>query len=56
VTLDGYWLVAVSGEYPVSDHLYITARVENAFDTDYEDVFGFQNPGRGVYAGLRARF
>lgn len=56
VTMDGYWLVAVSGEHPVSDNLSVTVRVENAFDTDYEDVFGFQNPGRGVYAGLRARF
>ena len=56
VTLDGYWLLAISGEYPLTEHLAITARVENAFDTDYEDVLGFQNPGRGAYAGLKARF
>ncbi len=56
VTLDGYWLLAISGEYPLSDHLAITARVENALDTDYEDVLGFQNPGLGAYAGLKARF
>jgi vitamin B12 transporter len=56
VTMDGYWLLSLSGEHPISDNLSITARVENAFNSDYEDVFGFQNPGRAVYAGLRTSF
>lgn len=56
VTLDGYWLLVISGEYPLTEHLAITARVENALDTDYEDVLGFRNPGLGAYAGLKARF
>lgn len=56
VTLDAYWLIALAGEYPLGEHVALTARIENAFDTDYEDVFGYTNPGRGVYAGLKTRF
>jgi outer membrane cobalamin receptor len=25
-------------------------------DDDYQEVFGYQAPGVGVYAGLKARF
>jgi vitamin B12 transporter len=31
-------------------------RVENLLDADYEDVFGFNTPGLGAYAGLRVDF
>ena len=31
------------------------SRAENAFDADYQDVFGYGTPGRTVYAGIRLR-
>ena len=30
-------------------------RVENGFDADYQDVVGYNSPGRSVHAGLRLR-
>ncbi|MDX2309057.1 MAG: TonB-dependent receptor [Hyphomicrobium sp.] len=31
-------------------------RVENVFDADYEESFGFNQPGRTFYGGVRAKF
>ena len=31
-------------------------RLENLLDEDYEEVVGYASQGRGIYAGLRARF
>ena len=31
----------------------ISARVENLFDANYQEVFGYANPGIGAYLGLR---
>ncbi len=53
VTLNAYTLVNVAGEYALTPRLTLFARAENLFDERQEDVAGFQNPGRGVYGGLR---
>lgn len=39
----------------LSDALEIYGRIENATDADYQDVAGYAEPGRSVFAGLRAR-
>lgn len=39
----------------VSHALELFGRIENATDTDYEDVSGYGETGRAAYAGLRAR-
>ena len=36
--------------------LAVTGRVDNLFDKDYENVYGFASPGRGVFAGVRLNF
>jgi len=55
-TLKAYTLVNLAGSWRLTDKLEAFARVENLTDEDYQDVFGYQNPGRAAYAGLRARF
>ena len=53
VRLDPYTLFNITGSYQVTRWLSLFGRAENLFDKDYEDVFGFQNPGRGFYLGLK---
>ena len=56
VRLGSYLLGSARLGYRVARHLEAFARVENAFDAHYQDVVGYDTPGRGVYAGLRFRF
>ncbi|MGE3395353.1 MAG: TonB-dependent receptor plug domain-containing protein [Sphingomonas sp.] len=53
VTLDAYVLASARIAYRLLPDLEIFARVENGFDTDYQDVVGYNTPGRTVHAGLR---
>jgi vitamin B12 transporter len=55
VTLDDYILASLKLGYAVTDAVEAYARVENGFDADYQDVVGYETPGRTVYAGLRVR-
>jgi vitamin B12 transporter len=55
VTLDDYLLANVRLAYRLSDQIELFGRVENAADSDYRDVFGYNSPGRSVHAGLRVR-
>jgi vitamin B12 transporter len=54
ITLDSYTLVNLGADYKINDRWQIYGRLENLFDTEYQEVFSFLSPGRGVYAGLRA--
>lgn len=53
VRLNDYVLGSVRIGYRVLPQLELYARMENAFDADYQDVVGYNTPGRTVYAGLR---
>lgn len=55
-TLDSYTLVNVGAAYEFADGVEVFGRVENLLDEEYEDVFGFANPGIGAFVGVRARF
>lgn len=55
VTLDGYVLANLRVAYRMSDSIELFGRVENAADSEYRDVFGYNSPGRSVHAGLRLR-
>ncbi|WP_341208784.1 TonB-dependent receptor [uncultured Sphingomonas sp.] len=54
--LDGYTLVDLRGELPLSSNVRLFARVENLFDERYETIARYGTLGRSVYAGLRGRF
>ncbi len=54
--LDGYQVVTLRASLPVADTFELFGRVENLFDHDYQTAAGFGTPGRGAFAGARARF
>ena len=56
VTLGDYALVTLSGKYRLSESIELTARVENAGDADYQDVFAYRTPGLAAYGGLKVRW
>jgi vitamin B12 transporter len=56
VELGAYKLVSFAATYRLNDATRIYARIDNLFDTSYEDVYGYNTPGVGVYAGLRFEF
>lgn len=55
VMLSDYMLANVRIAYRLSDNFELFGRIENAADSDYQDVFGYNSPGRSLYAGLRVR-
>lgn len=55
-TLDSYWLVDLTIQYRLNDASSIYLRGTNLLDEDYEQVFGYQTPGRAGYFGVRMNF
>ena len=55
VRLDDYVLGSLKLGYRLTRTLEAYARLENAFDANYQDVFGYRTAGRTAYAGLRFR-
>ena len=56
VSLDAYTLVDLTGNIAITDSVSVYARIENLFDTTYENVYGFAAPGIGGYLGARVKF
>jgi vitamin B12 transporter len=56
VRLDSYTLVQVGGRYALTPQIELYGRVDNVLAERYEDVYTYRMPGRGGFAGLRARF
>ncbi|WP_375688262.1 TonB-dependent receptor plug domain-containing protein [Pseudooceanicola sp. LIPI14-2-Ac024] len=54
--LPDYWVVDVAAGYQVSDALRVTARVENLFDEEYYDVWGYASRGRTAYIGVSSQW
>ncbi|UYY59208.1 TonB-dependent receptor plug domain-containing protein [Sphingomonas sp. S2-65] len=54
--LDGYTLVDLRAELPVTEQVKLFARVENLFDEEYQTTYRYGTLGRSVYAGFRGRF
>ncbi|WP_157217232.1 TonB-dependent receptor plug domain-containing protein [Flavisphingomonas formosensis] len=55
VELKDYVLAGGRIAYAISSNLEIFGRIENAFDSHYQDVVGYRTLGRTVYGGLRVR-
>ena len=53
VTLDDYTLFRLSGSYDISERVRWFGRLENVFDENYEEVFGFNTPGFAAYTGVK---
>jgi vitamin B12 transporter len=50
--LAAYTLADLTARYAVAKGLEVTARVENLFDRVYQTAYGYNQPPRGVFAGL----
>ena len=46
----------LNGSYALTDTVTLTARVENLGDEHYQQVFGYGEPGRSGYVGVRLRY
>ncbi|HEX9933066.1 MAG TPA: TonB-dependent receptor, partial [Allosphingosinicella sp.] len=55
VRLGGYVLGSLRLGWALGRGVEAFGRVANAFAADYQDVFGYETPGRTVHAGLRFR-
>ena len=56
VIMDAHTLLNLNMNYSASDKLEIYVHLDNAFDKDYEQVFGYKTLGFGVSVGLRYGF
>lgn len=56
VTLSNHWLVDLTAQYRISESVKVFARANNLLDTDYEQVYGYNTPGRAAYAGVQVAF
>jgi vitamin B12 transporter len=51
----GYTAADIAVNYDVNDMFTVYGRVANIADEDYQDPRGFLRPGRGFYAGIKAK-
>ncbi|GMG85595.1 TonB-dependent receptor [Paralimibaculum aggregatum] len=56
VTLDDYVLLSVQGSYKVTENVELYARIENAANVDYQEVYRFETQGVAGFAGIRLEF
>ncbi|MGU7781781.1 TonB-dependent receptor domain-containing protein [Burkholderia sp. PU8-34] len=50
--LGGYGLVNLSARYNITKAWYVSARIDNLFDKDYELAYAYNTPRRGAYVTL----
>jgi vitamin B12 transporter len=56
VTLPSYTLVNLMAAYDINANLKLFGRVDNLFNTVYEEVYGYGTPGISAYAGTKVSF
>jgi vitamin B12 transporter len=54
LTAGGYATTNIAASYALSPKLSFFARINNLFDRRYQDPVGFDRPGFGVFAGVKA--
>lgn len=53
---EGFVTAHLNGSFALSDGVTLTARIENLTDAHYQQVFGYGEPGRSGYLGIRLRY
>ena len=53
VVLPSYTIVNFAVQFNAADWLTITGKIDNLFDTDYEDILGYATAGLSGYLGLK---
>lgn len=56
IPLSSNTLVNFYASYAVTDTLQLYGRVENAFDIQYEPVYGYGAAGRAIFGGIRVSY
>jgi vitamin B12 transporter len=51
-----YAVFRVAASYDITENLQIFGRVENLFDNDYQEVYGYETFGRSFYGGIKGKF
>jgi len=54
--LEDYTVVNLALAYDVTDNIELQARLDNAFDEDYQEVAGYGSVDRSIYGGIRLRY
>jgi vitamin B12 transporter len=52
-SLGGYGLLHIGGTARVDKGIQVEARIENALDKRYQEIFGYGTPGLAAYGGVR---
>jgi vitamin B12 transporter len=52
VTLTSYTLLNLTTRYRIDKLLYVSAHIDNLFNRDYSEVYGYNTPGRTLFVGL----
>ena len=52
-TVDSWTRADLSASYQLSKNIELFARIENLFDEDYQQIFGYGTPERSGYIGAR---
>lgn len=55
-TREGFVTANLNAAYELTDHVTLTARIENLADEHYQQVLGYGEPGLSGYAGIRLRY
>lgn len=53
VNLSSYTLLSLQATQQLSDEIQLYARVENALNRDYQEIYGFNTPGASATIGVR---
>lgn len=54
--LEDFEVLDINASYRISENVEVFARLENAFDEDYQEVLDFIAPERASYVGIRLNF
>lgn len=55
IVRDGFAVADLSAAYQLNERVSFTARIENLTDQAYAETYGYGEPGRAVYVGIRLR-
>lgn len=53
---DSFFTADINGTYVLTDTVDLYARIENIFDTDYQEVLTYNTSGASAFGGIRVRY
>jgi len=56
VAIDDYVVVNLAGSFDISERFHVFARIENLFDEDYYEAYGYGTAGFSAYGGVKIEF